>query len=242
MSSSNHHSKDPGAQPAPHVPKPAHQQAEQGGANDESLQKVHAILLREKSEPSEGFSPMPLFLLGIISALILICSIYVVHYRGDFDPLVYDERYDAVAAKEAASKPVPLTPEQILAKGKQAYQTCVACHQTNGLGVPGAFPPLAGSEWVTGKEERLIRVLLHGLNGPIQVKGNTYNGAMPAFGKVPGGGYNWNSEKISQVLSYIRHEWGNNAEFITKEKVDEILKADSGRAKPWTQDELKAFE
>ena len=240
--SSNHHSKDPGAQPAPHRPSPAHERAEQGGANDESIQQVHAILLREKAEPHEGFSPMPLFLLGIISALILLCAIYVVHYRGDFDPLVYDERYDAEAAKAAAAAPKELTPEQILAKGKQAYQTCVTCHQANGLGVPGAFPPLAGSEWVVGKEDRLVRVVLHGLGGPIQVKGSTFNGAMPAFGKVPGGGYNWNTEKIAQVLSYIRHEWGNNAGFITKEKVDEIFKAEAARSKVWTQDELKKFE
>ena len=94
---------------------------------------------------------------------------------------------------------------------------------------------------MTGSEERLIRVLLHGLNGPIQVKGNPYNGAMPAFGKVTGGGYNWSDEKIAHVLSYIRHDWGNNAEFITKEKVTEVLKAESARAKPWTQDELAPF-
>jgi mono/diheme cytochrome c family protein len=227
--------------------------AEQAAVNDASLQEVHAILLREKSEPSEGFSPMPLFLLGFISAVIFGVSVYVVHYRGGLGPksqggmglqdasLVYDYRYDHAAAQAAASGPVVLTPEQILAKGKQAYQTCVACHQASGLGVAGVYPPLAGSEWVTGSEERLIRVLLHGLNGPIQVKGNTYNGLMPAFGKVPGGGYNWNNERISQVLSYIRHEWGNNASFITKEQVDAVLKAEAARAKPWTQDELASF-
>lgn len=225
----------------PHVPAEKHQRAEQAGANDESIQKVHAILLREKPEPSEGFTPMPLFLLGFISAMIFVCSVYVVHYRGDFDPLVYDERYDAAAAKAAASGPKQLTPEQILASGKRLYQTCAACHQANGLGVAGVYPPLADSEWVTGSEERLIRVLLHGLNGPIQVKGNPYNGAMPAFGKVSGGGYNWSDEKIAHVLSYIRHDWGNNAEFITKEKVTEVLKAEGARAKPWTQDELAPF-
>jgi mono/diheme cytochrome c family protein len=225
----------------PHVPGPQHQRAEQAGINDESLQKVHAILIREKPEPSEGFTPMPLFLLGFISAVIFVVSVYVVHYRGDFDPLVYDHRFDAEAAKAAASAPVELTPEQVLARGRQAYQTCVACHQASGLGVAGVYPPLAGSEWVTGSEQRLIRVLLHGLNGPIQVKGNTYNGLMPAFGKVPGGGYNWNNERIAHVLSYIRHEWGNNASFITKEQVDEVLKAEATRAKPWTQDELAPF-
>ena len=227
----------------PHVPGEKHVRAEQAGANDQSIQQVHSILLREKPEPSEGFSPMPLFLLGFISAMIFVCAVYVVHYRGDFDPLVYDERYDAEAAKAAASAPKELTPEQIIAKGKQAFQsTCAACHQATGQGLPGVYPPLAGSEWVLGKEEHLIRVLLHGLNGPIQVKGNTYNGAMPAFGKVPGGGYNWNNEKISQVLSYIRHDWGNNASLITKEQVDEVLKASADRNKPWTDADLKPFE
>ncbi len=234
--------KQPKSTPTPHVPAPQHERAEQAGANDQSIQQVHAILLREKAEPSEGFSPMPLFLLGIISAMILICSIYVVHYRGDFDPLVYDHRYDAVAAKAAASAPKELTPEQILASGKRLYATCAACHQANGTGVPGVYPPLAGAEWVLGSEARLIRVLLHGLSGPITVKGNSYNGLMPAFGKVPGGGYNWTEERIAHVLSYIRHEWGNNASFITKDQVTEVLKAEASRAKPWTEAELKPFE
>ena len=235
MSSDKHSS-------TPHIPASEHQRAEQAAVNDESIQKVHAILLREKAEPSEGFSPMPLFLLGFISALILVCAIYLVHYRGDFDPLVYDERYDAAAAKAAAAAPKQLTPEQILAKGKQLYTTCAACHQATGLGLPGTYPPLAGSEFVLGKEDRLIRILLHGLGGPVQVKGNTFNGTMPAFGKVPGGGYNWNEERISQVLSYIRHEWGNNADFVTKEKVAEVFAAEKARAKSWTESELKAFE
>jgi mono/diheme cytochrome c family protein len=224
------------------VPAPQDQRAEQAGASDDSIQKVHSILLREKSEPSEGFSPMPLFLLGFISAMIFVCSVYVVHYRGDFDPLVYDERYDAEAAKAAASGPKVLTPDQILAKGKQAYGTCVTCHQPNGQGLPGVYPPLAGSEWVTGNEERLIRVLLHGLSGPIEVKGNSYTGSMPSFGKVPGSGYNWSNEKVAQVLSYIRHEWGNNAEFITTEKVAEVFAAEAARSKAWTQAELDPFK
>jgi mono/diheme cytochrome c family protein len=225
----------------PHIPAPQHQTAEQAGANDQSIQKVHAILLREKEEPSEGFSPMPLFLLGFISTMIFLVSVYVVHYRGDFDPLVYDHRFDAAAAAAAAGGPKVLTPEQMVAAGKRHYQTCVACHQANGAGVAGVYPPLVGSEWVTGSEERLIRVLLHGLNGPIEVKGNTYNGLMPAFGRVPGGGYNWSNERIAQVLSYIRQEWGNTAGPITTEQVAAVLQAEAARNKPWTQADLAPF-
>lgn len=236
---SRNDSKSPASQ---HIPAAGKERAEQGGASDHSIQKVHSILLREKPEPSEGFTPMPLFMLGFISAMIFVCSVYVVHYRGDFDPLVYDERYDAEAAKAAANAPQELTPEQILAKGKQAYvSTCAACHQANGQGLSGTYPPLAGSEWVTGKEEHLIRVLLHGLTGPVHVKGNTYNGNMPAFGKNVPGSYNWSDEKVSQVLSYIRHEWGNNAEFITKDQVTAVMKAET-RTKAWTEEELKKYE
>jgi mono/diheme cytochrome c family protein len=211
------------------------------GASDDSIQQVHAKLAAEKPEPSAGFKTTPLFLLGFVSAMIFVTSIYVVHYRAGFSPMVYDQRFDPAKAATGAKK--ELTPEQIIAAGKKSFQqACAACHQNTGLGVAGVYPPLVGSEQVLGKEEALIRILLHGLNGPIQVKGNTYNGAMPAFGKVPGGGYNWNEEKISQVLTYIRQEWGNQAPPVTKDKVAEILAAEKTRAKPWTDAELKPFE
>ncbi len=215
--------------------------AGQSGASDESLQQVHAELVAKKPEPKEGFKTMPLFLLGFVSTMIFVTSVYVVHYRAGFSPTVYDQRFDPKTAAGTGAK--ELTPEQVIAAGKKSYQqVCAACHQNTGLGVAGVYPPLAGSEQVLGKEEALIRILLHGLNGPIVVKGNTYNGAMPAFGKVPGGGYNWNEEKISQVLTYIRQEWGNSAPVVTKEKVKEILAAEKARSKPWTDAELKPFE
>ncbi len=182
---------------------------------------------------------MPLFLLGLVSTMIFVGSVYVVHYRGGFSPMVYDERYQP---KSGGAEARELTPEEIIASGKKLYATCMTCHQANGQGVAGVYPPLAGAEWVTGSEERLIRVLLHGLSGPIEVKGNTYNSLMPAFGKVTGGGYNWSEERISHVLTYIRQEWGNQAAPITKEKVTEILNAEKARATPWTQAELDPFK
>lgn len=214
---------------------------DQSGASDESIQEVHAKLLSDKPEPKEGYKPMPLFLLGFVSAMIFVVSIYIVHYRGGFSPMVYDGRFDPASAAGAGSK--ELTPEQLIAAGKRLYtQTCATCHQVNGQGVAGVYPPLAGSDWVQGNEERVIRVLLHGLSGPLNVHGQTYNGAMPAFGRVQGGGYNWSEERIAQVLTYIRQEWGNQAEPVTKDKVTEILNAEKDRAKPWSQDELEAFK
>lgn len=210
---------------------------EQAGASDESIQKVHSILIREKPEPSEGYTPMPLFLLGFISTMIFVCAIYFVHYRGGFDPLVYDERFDPATAVGAGG-PVELTPGQIIARGKRDYATCATCHQPNGQGLPGVYPPLADSEWVLGSEERLVRVLLHGLSGPIEVKGNTYNGPMPPFGAA---GYKWNDEKISNVLTYIRQEWGNAAEPITAARVKEIRES-APRDQPWTGPELDTYK
>lgn len=211
------------------------------GASDESIQQVHAELVAKKPEPKEGFKTMPLFLLGFVSTMIFVTSIYVVHYRAGFSPMVYDERFDPKSSAGGVVK--ELTPEQIIAAGKKSFvQTCAACHQASGTGVAGVYPPLAGSEWVTGSEEHVVRILLHGLAGPVEVEGKTYNGAMPAFGKVTGGGYNWNEEKVSQVLTYIRQEWGNKAAPITKDQVAEILAKEKARAKPWTSADLESFK
>ncbi len=227
-------------------------QMEQAAASDQNIQKVHAILLREKPEPAEGYSPMPLFLLGFVSAMILIVGIYFVHNRGGIGPvephlsfteaaLVYDERYDPAKVVGAATTK-EMTPEQFIAAGKKLYATCATCHQASGAGLAGVYPPLAQSEWVTGSEERLIRILLNGLNGEVTVRGNKYNGLMPAFGKVPGSGYNWTDDRIAQVLTYIRHEWGNNAPAITTQKVKEVREAaGAARTKPWTEAELLAI-
>ncbi len=215
--------------------------ADATGASDESIQKIHSTLANEKPEPTEGFKATPLFLLGFVSTMIFVTSIYVVHYRAGFSPMVFDERFDPKVASAGGAK--ELTPEQIIAAGKKSYlQACASCHQPTGMGVAGAYPPLVGADWVLGSEERLVRLVLHGLNGPIEVLGKNYNGAMPAFGKVPGGGYNWNDEKISQVLTYIRSEWGNQAAPITKDKVTEILTTEKARAKPWTSAELDPFK
>ncbi len=216
-------------------PKNPNSRLEQAGASDQSIQDVHAILMREKDEPQEGYSPIPLFILGFVSAIIFIGAIYIVRYRGGFDPLAYDERFEPSMANATAAK-VAIDP---IAEGRKLYNgNCAACHQASGQGVPGAFPPLAGSEWVTGSDERLVRVLLHGLTGPITVKGNTYNNNMPAFGQ--GSGYNWSDERISYVLTFIRQNWDNKAEPIPAERVTEIRTAVGARTKPWTEAELAA--
>lgn len=207
-------------------------------SSDESIQQTHAALSARKPEPKQGFSMLPLFFLGLVSTMIFFVSIYFLHNSSKFDPMVQDARFDPSKAGAVVVAKV----DPVIA-GKKLYSAagqCITCHQESGKGVPGAFPPLAGSEWVVGSEERLVRILLHGLNGPVKVSGSDFNGAMPAFGA--GSGYNYSDEKIAQVLTYIRQEWGNGAPAISAERVTEIrTKGAAGRSSPWTAAELEAI-
>ncbi|MDD2762833.1 MAG: cytochrome c [Opitutaceae bacterium] len=203
---------------------------EQAEVSDEQLQRVHAILLREKPEPTEGYSPLPLMLLGLMSACILFSAVYLGRYSGGFDPLVYDERI-LPGMLEGGVPPAVQDPRVV---GKRIFMSnCSACHQPSGQGIPGVYPPLAGSEWVQGPETRIIRIVLHGLSGPITVKGGQFNNAMTAFGPL------LKDEQIAAVLTYIRSDWDNNAPPVSPDRVKEIRAAVADRTGPWTADELR---
>lgn len=213
---------------------------DQAAVTDESVLAVHEKFLGRQPDEQARYKLLPLNLLFIFSGLIFFAGTYLNRYSGKFGPHVYDP--DAPARKGANDAPAakPLTPEETVALGKKLYNdgACNACHQVNGAGTPGVFPPLAGSEWVTGSEERLIRIALHGVQGPITVKGQNYNNLMPAFGKgVPGSMKNWSDDRIAAVLTYIRQEWGNQAGPISTEKVAEIHGKEGGR-KAWDPAEL----
>lgn len=104
-----------------------------------------------------------------------------------------------------------LSPE--LLAGQKVYEAnCQACHQASGNGVAGMNPPLAGTEWVTGDKERLIGVILNGMNEPIEIKGEKYQNVMAAHDFL-------SDQEIADVLTYIRQSFGNSASAITKEEV-----------------------
>lgn len=101
--------------------------------------------------------------------------------------------------------------------GQRIYNTyCTPCHQRNGLGDGSRFPPLAGSEWVTGNKKRLIEVVAKGLEGPIQVAGKPYNDLMPRHDFLK-------PEEMAQVLTYIRKNFGNDADAISVSDVQRVL-------------------
>ena len=119
--------------------------------------------------------------------------------------------------------------------GKLVYATtCGACHQADGLGLPDVYPPLAESEWVTGDEDRLIRVVLQGLTGEIEVAGEPFSGAMPAWGP------SLDDAQVAAVLTYIRQSWGNAAPAVTSATVARVRRATAARTTPWTAKELSA--
>ena len=115
--------------------------------------------------------------------------------------------------------------KELFVKGDEIYHRdgyCVTCHQPDGLGLSASqFPPLAGSEWVTGNEERLIKLVLKGLMGPLELKGKSYPGQVPM---TPFGGL-LNDEEVASVLTFVRNTFGNKADPISPEKVKEVRNA-----------------
>jgi mono/diheme cytochrome c family protein len=208
---------------------------DQAAVTDEGLLVAHEKLLGKQPDEKARYRLLPLNLLFIFSGLIFFGGTYLGRYSGHFDPMVYNENVKRSGGVTAAA---PANPIEVGMKLYNSAGACVSCHQPTGAGLPPAFPPLAKSEWVTGSEERVIGIVLHGLQGPIKVNGVDYNSAMPPFGRVAGSGYNWTDDKIAAVLTYIRQAWGNEAGPISTEKVAEV-RAKEGDHKPWTTAELE---
>lgn len=99
--------------------------------------------------------------------------------------------------------------------GQAIYeQYCLTCHQVNGSGVPSLNPPLRQTDWVLGDKNRLINVLLNGLQGQ-EIEGETYDNVMPAHNFL-------NDEQIADVLTYIRSNFGNKASAVTADEVKAV--------------------
>jgi mono/diheme cytochrome c family protein len=126
--------------------------------------------------------------------------------------------------------------ESLMQRGKQVFTTtCQACHQANGQGVPGAFPPLAESEWVNGPAEQVAAIVLHGLQGEVTVKGQKFQNAMPSFKEQ------LKPEDIAAVGTYVRNSFGNKSEPMSVEMVNAVKEKTKDRTAPWNGEaELKA--
>ena len=121
---------------------------------------------------------------------------------------------------------------QLITRGKKVYNICKTCHQVNGLGLPPTHPPLVDSRFVLDNKERLIKIMLHGLTGPMVIDGLTYDESMPP---VP----LQNDYDLAAVLTYIRQEWGNNASAIFPEEVSAVRLEFKDRQSMWTVEEIE---
>lgn len=187
----------------------------------------------ETPEPTAGSAKAPVWLFLGLGILLYGGMQYLDANSGGFSPAVYEPYY---SEKMVKSFQPPKGGDDPIGRGAAVYvnKGCVACHQPSGLGLPGQFPPLAGSEWVNAAgPNKIIRFVLHGVAGPIEVKGGAYNGAMPPWKDV------LTEQEIADVLSYVRNNWGNKAAVVTPAQVKAIKNKVGERATPWSADEVK---
>ncbi|NIQ95211.1 MAG: c-type cytochrome, partial [Desulfuromonadales bacterium] len=145
---------------------------------------------------------------------------------------IWRVRYAGASAAAVSAGPVqaesdrPLMVAASESQGSALYNTyCASCHQVGGGGVPGQFPPLAGSAWVTGDKGRLIRTVLHGMQGPIQIQGARYDDLMPAHAFLA-------DEDMAALLTYIRNSFGNEADPVHEAEV-QLVRTGEPRETPW---------
>ena len=120
-----------------------------------------------------------------------------------------------------------------LDRGRKIYaQYCLQCHLDSGEGMKGRFPPLAGSEWVEMDSSVAIRIILHGLQGDIEVRGQTYSNVMAPWAGL------LNDAEIASVTSYIRNSWGNNFSMVSVSEVKAIRERYPDQ-KAWTAPQLQ---
>ena len=152
----------------------------------------------------------------------------VAHLNGR---AVYEENLKEEIVSDLKDDDLALYRKRWKLYNKNGY--CITCHQTNGKGLSASgYPPLVDTAWVVVNEERLIKILLKGLYGTMEVSGKKYQGVMAPFGQL------LTNEEIASVLTYIRNSFGNQASVITKKKVEEVRQASKNRKVYYSPAEL----
>jgi len=199
--------------------------------SDEKMIESHAALNDEKHPPTIGFLRAPLIFVFVFGCLVFVCSIQLAKTTNEF----------SLHPKKEA---VELTPEQKEERrierkidyGKKLFAlNCASCHQTNGEGLPGQFPPLAGSKWVNSDPGLVVNIILKGLKGPIEVKGVTYG---QALNMVP---LPLKDREIANITTYVRQAWGNQASEISEEEVSGFRAESTNQVDQWTGEQLRAM-
>jgi nitrite reductase (NO-forming) len=130
----------------------------------------------------------------------------------------------AVAVAAAAQKTGELTVEEQIQAGKELFMgTCSTCHQANGQGMAGVFPPIAASDYIKADPKSLPRVILHGLEGPVTVNGTDYNSIMPPMNQLT-------DDEVANISTYVLNSWNNPGGKVTKAEVAEMRKTKPANA------------
>ena len=199
------------------------------------VERLHRAILREPRDPEEGHERVPRWLWTGAVLAIFWGGWYLGRFGGTFGAATHVAfGAPGQAATGAAASAGASTAADPIAAGKLVFATnCAACHQASGRGMPGAFPPLVGSEWVIGSPDVLAHILLNGLQGPVAVAGSTYNGAMPAWRDQ------LKDEEIAAVLTYVRQWAPNHAAALSPALVAATRVATASRTTAWTATELR---
>ncbi|ACD84006.1 c-type cytochrome [Candidatus Methylacidiphilum infernorum] len=176
----------------------------------------------------------------LFSFLAFLLSLYILVFEtGRWQNNVFDSGnlfWGYVAKEKPKEEPKTTTAEaktDPMEIGREQYQAmCSACHQQNGMGMPGQYPPLANSEYVVGSKSRLGAILLNGLSGQLKINGSSYNGVMPGWKTA------LNDAKLAAVMTYIRNSWGNHADKVEEMEVKQLREKYGKKEGSWTVEEL----
>ena len=195
---------------------------------------LQPLNVREPAEPTAARRVLPMWMVGLLGVLLYWGCNYTDDNGGTFNALVYRPYLSTNQLNDFRPKGQG---DIVLAHGEKVFKTiCSPCHMPTGSGDPTRFiPPLAGSDWVnTQGPNRIIRIVLNGLNGPITVKGQSFSGtAMLPWRDT------LSDQDIAAVLTFVRSSWGNKAPPVAPEQVKKIRDATAGKGGNWTPEELQ---
>ncbi|MBI6545824.1 MAG: cytochrome c [Cyanobacteria bacterium NC_groundwater_1444_Ag_S-0.65um_54_12] len=194
------------------------------------VERLHRFVLRESREPMEGREPAPWWLWPVVTVALFAGGFYLGRHWGTFAPIAHIG-YLEPAAPELSPVAMPSASRQ---SGSDLYvRHCVQCHQPAGKGLPGIFPPLAGSGWVEVDPAVPVRIILDGLVGPAAVAGVTYPGIMPAWRD------RLSDDEIAAIATYLGMLTKADAPPISSQQVTAERGQTTGRSRPWTREELQ---